>query len=422
MTSLDESPDDATETTRRIAAFERSGDPAALWPGLTERARVAAAREIERVTRDVLAGRASVTISDELDAHALGVAAHTTGMGPVLGRWMEAGRVGASAAVAAMLARHIDHGRRRALRIERESLPAIDALLEKEIPIVALKGSHTARVYFDEPGMRRLSDVDLLVPPERVADAEGALSSVGFEPLGPEHRPYKRDWIGPGVDRRFFSVEHADVRSVWTLELHASLDRVYNAGAAARLDVVRSDTMPLSIAGRALHGLEPAPLVVYLACHCSQELESMRLLRVFELVRVIRAERDAGALDWQRVRETLRETGAASFVYPAFSLVEDLAPGTIDTVVLTESRDASTWPARHAVPRLAPAGGSFDERGILRQLMWTRGPVAIAQRVFRTVWPASISRPDHVIPGWRARMRRLRAGLLTVRAPDEHAD
>src|SRR5262249_36596410 len=137
-------------------------------------------------------------------------------------------------------------------RIEREVMPAIDALRERGIPVIALKGFHTSRVYFDEPGMRRISDVDLLVPPSRVGDAEKALASVGFEPRGPAHRPYKRDWIGPGVDPRFFSVEYADARSSWALELHASLDRVYNAGAAARLDSERERTTPFVVAGRTL--------------------------------------------------------------------------------------------------------------------------------------------------------------------------
>ena len=415
------SPDEgAEEASRRVAAFERTGNPADLWPGLTERARVGAARELERLAREILAGRRGVRIADQIDVHALGVAGHTTGMGPVVGRWLEDGWADARPAVVTVFARHLEHGRGRAERIEREALPAIDALLTRGIPIVALKGFHTSRVYFEEPGMRRLSDVDLLVPAACVDDAEATLTSTGFQPLGAAHRPYKRDWIGAGVDPRFFSVEYADARTVWALELHASLDRVYNAGAAARLDQWRQRTDPLVIAHRPLAGLDPALLFVYLACHCSQELESMRLLRVFELVRVIRNARAASRFDWDDVRTLLRDSDAAAFVYPACALVEDLAPGTVDERILNDAHAASTWSSRHAVPRLAPAGGSFDERGILRQLMWTRGAAAITQRLFRTLWPASITRPDHVIPGWRARLRRLRTGLLTFRSPDEH--
>lgn len=412
--------DDAAEASRRATAFERTGDPADLWPGLSERSRVGAARELERITREVLAGR-NATVGDEFDAYALGVAGHTTGMGPVIGRWIEDGRVAARAPIVDAFARHLDHGRKRADRIEREVLPALDALLALGIPVVVLKGFHTSRAYFDEPGARRISDVDVLIPPSRVEDCERALVSIGFSAKGPAHRPYKRDWMGRDVDPRFFSVEYADARTAWALELHASLDRVYNAGASARLDAYHHRTRSLVIRGRELAGLEPAPLFVYLACHCSQELESMRLLRVFEMVRLIRVERDAQRFDWSEVLSLLVDAGAAAFVYPACSLINDLAPGTVDPRVIDLAREASTWPARHAVPRLAPAAGSLDERGILRQLMWTRGPAAIVQRVFRILWPAAITHPSRVIPGWRARLRRLRAGLLTFRAPDEHA-
>ncbi|MGH7616125.1 MAG: nucleotidyltransferase family protein [Gemmatimonadaceae bacterium] len=411
-------PDDAAEASRRVSAFERSGDPGDLWPGLGEPARVAAARELERIARGLLAGGAPLEIDDRFGAYALGVAGHTTGMGPVVGRWIEDGRVRARPDVAAVFARHLDHGRRRAARIECEALPAIDALIARKIPLIALKGFHTSRVFFDEPGMRRISDVDVLVPASRIADAEAGLASVGFEPTGPTERPYKRNWMGSGVDPRFYSVELADARTSWALELHASLDRPFNASASARLDAFRHRVQPLVVAGRALHALESTLLFVYLACHTSQELENMRLLRVFELVQVIRRARP----DWNGVRSLIDRSNAAAFVYPALSLVHDLAPGSIPAELLAASRRASTWAARHAVPRLAPAGGSVDERGILSQLMWTRGPAAIMQRAFRALWPASITRPDQVVPGWRARLRRLKAGLVTLRAPDERAD
>src|SRR5262245_37926207 len=42
------------EVARRLAEYKRTKDPAVLWPGLTEPARVAAARELERITRQAL--------------------------------------------------------------------------------------------------------------------------------------------------------------------------------------------------------------------------------------------------------------------------------------------------------------------------------------------------------------------------------
>src|SRR5476651_1356188 len=53
------SPD---EVSSRLARFELTREPQALWPGLTERSRVAAAREIERITRGMLAGTRGLCI------------------------------------------------------------------------------------------------------------------------------------------------------------------------------------------------------------------------------------------------------------------------------------------------------------------------------------------------------------------------
>jgi hypothetical protein len=397
---------------RRIDAFKRTGDPDALWPGLGEAQRVAAARTLERVTREVLAGSSRVPLDPEQQhtAYALGVAGHTTGIGPLVGRWIEDGTVVAGPEATGVFFEHLRHGRGRAARIEREVLPAIDALLALGIVPVVLKGFHTARVYFEEPGVRPMSDVDLLVPPDRIADAERALAAAGYRPEGAALKPYKRDWIRSDIDQRVFSVERSDEASKWSLELHASLDRVYHPGAVARLDAAREMVEPLEIARRPLAGLSPALLVVYLACHCSQELNNVRLVRLLELIRVVRVESRAGRFDWRDVLALVRRIDGARFAYPAFALVEALAPGTVDADVLAAGRSDSTAAALHTVDRLGVAGGSLDDRGVIRQLMWTSGPLAVLHRVFRAIWPAS---------GWRARLRRLRTGSISVGAPEE---
>jgi hypothetical protein len=267
--------------------------------------------------------------------------------------------------------------------------------------------------------MRRMADVDVLVAPEHIDAAEAALRSAGFHPGGEALRPYKRDWLPPGSAPRIFSVELDDPRNRWSLELHASLDRIMHPGAVARLDGERECIELVELDGRELSVLRQPLLAISLACHCSQELGSSRLLRLYELVRVIRADHAAGRLDWNDLLEMLARTGAARFAWPAFALAHELSPGSVDPRVLAMGSAASTWAARRTVQRLVPAGGSLDESGALRQSMWTRGPVSLLQRALRNVWPASFTRPRDVLPGWRVRLRRIQAGLLSFDAPDE---
>jgi Uncharacterised nucleotidyltransferase len=411
-------PETLADLARRLERFDRSHDPSELWPGLSSAARVAAAREIERVTHDVLSGASCVRVdpSGMHRPYALSIAAHTTGMGPLLGRWAEDGLVDAAPDVRSYLDAHVWHARRRSERIEHEVLPVFDALIARGITPLVLKGFATARQFFEEPGVRRMSDVDLLVDPERVDDATAALRSAGFRPLGEARLPYKQDWIGKSVDERVFSVELSDERTKWVVELHASLARAFHPGAVARLDVIRSHTDTLIVSGRHVLTLAPAATLLTLACHCSQELGSSRLLRLVEIVRVIRSER----FSWDEFLHHLRQSGAARYAYPALALAESLAPGSVDARVLALGFSQSTLAARHTVKRLVPAGSSGDELGLLRQLMWMRGPIAILHRAFRFVWPATIGpRPSQVLPSWRIRVRLLRAGLLSIRAPDE---
>ena len=103
------------------------------------------------------------------ETYALAIAGHTTGMAPLLGYWGETGIVAANALVACRFADYLSHARRRAARMTREVLPALDALAARGIPTIVMKGFHTGQVYFPEPGARRMADVDLLVSPDRIA-------------------------------------------------------------------------------------------------------------------------------------------------------------------------------------------------------------------------------------------------------------
>jgi hypothetical protein len=415
-------PSSTVEVSRRLEAFARTKDPTALWPGLTENARVAAARELERITRRLLGGSTAERIDPDgaHDTYALAIAGHTTGIAPLLGYFIETGVASARPDVEKRFIDYLDHARRRTARMEREALPAIDALLAAGITPVVIKGFHTSRVYFDEPALRRMADIDLLVPADRITAAEAALHAAGFRPASDALRPYKRDWIANDIDPRVYSLELPDERTRWMLELHTSLDRIFHPGAIAKLDGERDLTEPATIGGRRVLVLRQPLLLLTLASHCSQELDGSRLLRLVEMTRMIRRDVADGSLSWNDLLAMLDRTGAAQFTFPALALVQHLAPGTVDPRVIALGRRQSTWAARHTVDRLVPAGGSLDDRGVLRQAMWTRGPIAVAQRILRFFWPASFTSTDGVAAGWRARLRRIRSGGLTLRAPDEH--
>jgi hypothetical protein len=400
----------------RVKRFSATKDPEELWPGLREHERVAAACEIERLTVAFLGGEPLLILdaSARHRTYAIAVAAHTTGMGPLLGYWLEQGRLSTPAPHAERLADHLQHARRRSDRMMTGVLPAVDALIAAGVRPLAMKGLHTGTTMYAARELRRMSDIDLLIRPEETERATTALRGVGFAPWGVT-APHKSDWIGPGVSSRTHSLEVADEFTRWTIELHTSLDSVFYSGVVARLDALASDTTDLDIEGRSFEALEPEALLILLACHCS-ELEANRLLRVFELVLAVRC-----GVNWDHVLELLDRTQAARFTWPAFYLAESLAPHTVDSRVLKLAEKESTWAARHTVKRLTAAGGRIGDMGLIRQLMWAQGPTAALQRVGRLLWPAPIGAPTMAAGGWGLRFSQWRRGRLTLSAPDERA-
>jgi hypothetical protein len=95
-------------------------------------------------------------------------------------------------------------------------------------------------------------------------------------------------------------------------------------------------------------------LLAALATHTSVELGSSRLLRLIELVLVIRKDRERGLLDWEAMFGLLARSRAERFVYPALSLSERLAPGTVPHDVLAHARRATTARARAVATRYTP--------------------------------------------------------------------
>src|SRR5256885_16914577 len=80
----------------RLARHAAPLDASALWPEISAPAFLAAQAEIARVTAEVLASGPEpvrLAVPAGTDRRALGVAAYTTAMGPLLGYWCEIGRM-----------------------------------------------------------------------------------------------------------------------------------------------------------------------------------------------------------------------------------------------------------------------------------------------------------------------------------------
>src|SRR3569623_17180 len=165
-------------------------------------------------------------------AAAIGIAAYSSGTGPLRGLWLERGWLAADAGVAALLRLHLHHNRLRMAMLTAEPARIATAMAEQGLRPVLLKGLHTAHGYFPEAGARPVSDVDLLVDPGEDTMAAAVLTALGYVPGRPGRGiPAQRDWRRPetGTAPRTLSFVH--YQDPWSIDVQGSLNRRYAPGA-----------------------------------------------------------------------------------------------------------------------------------------------------------------------------------------------
>ena len=418
-TPLDEGPDaPLDELRRRQDAWRSTQRPDTLWPGLDRAVLQSAADVIGHAVTHVLRGeRPRLAFGGgghdaDRRARAVGVAALITGVGPLLGAWLLRGELDAEASLARVLERHVAHGRAREARIRSAVLPVLARMERAGLEPGVIKGFHTARCYFPEPGARPFSDVDVVVPPAAIDDAERLLAEAGFRPaprtggIG-----YRREWLPPEGRGDVWSYELWHARSGWKLDLHDGLNfdsvvrNVRTPQTPRFTDVLHLDGVSLRVA-------DPNELIAVLAAHASTELYSQRLLRCVELVLVVRRASALGTLDWVAVESSLAERESMRFAYPMLALTERLAPGTVDENLLTRLRNATTSRARVVTSALSPTAPILDSGfSLRRRLMWALGATATLRWVWGMIAPLDgASRRDQLRNYRHRALRLLRLG------------
>ena len=331
----------------------------------------AALHAIEHVIRCRLSG-ARPTRALDGDPAAVGLACYTSGIGPLLGWWQEQGQIAATPSIEPVLALHLHHNRLRTERLARAATGVAGQLVRHRIPVLLLKGAHTAGEYFPEPATRPASDVDLLVAEAHAAAAGDLLQAAGFQIASRAERESSWRLNGVATEPRSLMFAHAD--DPWSIDLHNSLDHVVAAGAPiAGLDLLRPfdhvrKWQPLPDASV----LDQPILLLHLAIHAGAGLHNLTLLRLVELHLVIRQDMSSGRLSWSDFLAEGQRAGLLGFAYPALRLCEKLAPGTVPHFVLDQCADAAPAGVRHVASTLQPADAQRIGRvSIAEHFMWS---------------------------------------------------
>jgi Uncharacterised nucleotidyltransferase len=367
----------------RFNSARRNGQATWLWPDVDIEDWRKALAEIGRVARGILAGDATVTFSYGGAAAAASVAGYTSGMGPLLGFWIETGVLAASPVIADVFALHLAHNRDRMSMLSRTAKDVVGKLADAGINPLVIKGMHTAFGYFPEPGARAVSDIDLVIAMEAMPTAEEVFSALGYRRIPRFGSPYACDWVWPAArsEPRTLMYVHRD--DPWSLDVQASLNRRLLTGVQVRLDALyrasATDAWPLSPNARVLS--QPL-LTLQLAAHISQVLVNITLARVVELIFVIRADTAAGRLRWPDVLDGARAIGGGRFIYPALAFCEQLAPGTVPAHVLDDCTADAPRNLRRLVAELSvDQAQSLGRHSIRGRFMWAGSWIESLQQI-----------------------------------------
>lgn len=352
-TRFDATPGEIAERLRRA---RRAGHPMYVWDDLPVAAWTVGVRAVERAVTQVLLGaeRAVLDPAEEASTRAIGVAAFTSGTAPLLGHWIDAGRLDARAEVASLLADHLAHARARAARTRALLDRLAGAFDARGLRPVLLKGVHGALRWFPEPGTRPMSDVDLWIPAARAPDIESALREAGFRVAIRQRRLMRSVWVPRGDPERLRSLDVTHARNPLSLDLHLSLERDFDGAVRAAVpDPEDEDLEPIPGLSATYRGLRGPLLAFTLALHASEDLDHLQLIRLVELVLVSRAVSPMEDL-WRETRERAAPWGGLGLVFPALALTHRLAPDAVPEDVVSASRAAAPSALRALVDRLTP--------------------------------------------------------------------
>jgi hypothetical protein len=387
-----------------VAAWDASGDPLDLWPDLDHDDLQRAHRLIATVSGHAISGSGvppDLHVDREQGVRATGIAAFQSGVGPLLGYWIERGVVGADPQLSSPLARHLAHGRKRAATFTTALGKILAAFDEVRVVPTVLKGTLTSRRYFPEPGTRPMADIDLLVAPSDITAAQNALSAAGLSRFAVSPNG-ESQWCVTGTVREVHSVELDHELNPWAVDLHTTIDRRYFRGLWARFaDFPFTQASPTTLEGFPARVLGQPLLAAHLAQHASRGIHLFQLIRLIELILVLEQDVASGALKWEALAALLADTGLSRFVFPAFELAARLAPEVVDEGFRLELAAHATPRMQRTVDYLAKSGMWFGSRRSLDEmLMWACGPGELSRNLGELVWPGGVP--------WRSRARALR--------------
>ena len=274
----------------------------------------------------------------------------------------------------------------RSMCFERDLRAVLRCLRSSGIKVIVLKGAYLAEAVYDDPALRPMVDVDLMVPKADLPRAYAALLD-----LGRTHRQPQAGASSAEDSHRGLTVG-AGIDLCWTFDV---------PGGRSRLDTacLWDRARPATIAGVEVLALSPEDLLLHLCLHAAHRHglgDGLRpLCDVCETILRFQSE-----IDWTQVVERAHVWGASRYVGLMLHLargmlgadvpdevLEQLVPGGISLPVLEAARESVL--ARTGYMERMPFFGRLGAKSLGEKLKLSWERVFLSRDEMAATYPAS---------------------------------
>lgn len=212
---------------------------------------------------------------------------------------------------------------------------------------ILLKGwAFTAMLYAQDPLQRFSSDVDILVNPEQIEKAIGALNRIGY------HSAENEPW--PNFNFRYgYSTNYTNPNWI-TVGLHTGLIPMLLPPIKAWQEL-RERNYEILFNGHSVHALSPEDTIVYLCAHLALHHQyHSAMFRYYDIALIITK---SSSIDWDQVISTSARWGCILSLQCTLKLINDIWDDIIPANVFTRiqkikisnrERRVHYWSAEHA--------------------------------------------------------------------------
>jgi hypothetical protein len=205
----------------------------------------------------------------------------------------------------------------------------VDLLRSQNIEAIALKGTAMLGRHYGDDGARILSDLDLLVPEARFADAWRVLEHAGWLPVREHFR---------NPDTRFNNAVELKGPDGFSVDLHCHVLAEDCSVDADRGFWLRS--VQETIHGAVLRTLSPPDLLVMVLAHGTRGRSDVPHLRwIIDAALIIE-----GGMDWPAFAATAREHGVSGVMHDALAKLREWIDLEVPESVMSELRATPSDP------------------------------------------------------------------------------